>query len=218
MLQPVLAVSGADVETLTCLGDAETALGEHAAASQAFEAALKFRPGSASLLQKLAQALFFAGKQKEALTAARQALESGSPTGEARRFYAFLLTLDGQVNEAYRQQRAALAEDPRNARLLYELSESRRVARRYSDALEYVELAIDADPENPLYHSSQARLYRLLKQAGPAQEAERRADSLLSAFKVYAECVNLAAAGDVDKAISLLQPAVDANLDFLSGQ
>jgi tetratricopeptide (TPR) repeat protein len=217
-LRPVLALSPSDAEALQCLGEARTALGDRAGAVAALRAAVALKPTDSSLLHRLAQALFFEGNSKEALNVARQGIDLGRPTSETRRFYAFLLNLDGQLAESYRQQRAALADDPHNAKLLFEMSETRRLAERYSDALEYADMAIDADPENPLYHSGQARLYRLLKQAPLAREADARAESLLAAFKTYSESLSLASAGKIDEAVKRLTPVVESHPVFISGR
>jgi tetratricopeptide (TPR) repeat protein len=218
LLQRQLRLRPGDNELLRLLGEARIALGDYAAAAGFFRKALLSRPSDAQILHDLSVALLLEGDKKAALTTIEEAVRGSRPTVETKRLYALLLNLNGRIEESRRQMKEAVAQEPQNARLLFELSEARRIDGKYGEALEYVDMAIEADSENPLYYSALARLYRTFKQEPLAEEAAGKATSLLQAFDLYARALRQANQGEVREAALTLAPAVRANPEFLTGK
>jgi tetratricopeptide (TPR) repeat protein len=217
LLERQLRLRPGDSEVLRLLGEAHLARGYYSVAVDFLRSALERRPDDGELLHDLGVALLLHGDKEAALQASEKAASRVRPSIETRRLYALLLGLNGRVEESRRQMKEAAAQEPHNANLLFELSEARRIDGKYGEALEYVDMAIEADPENPLYYSALARLYQILKQDQPAAEAKARATSLLRAFDQYALALRLANE-DVSEAISVLEPVVSANPEFVSGK
>jgi len=207
-----------DPDILRALGEAALATGDHSEAAAYFSEALERSPGNTQLLHNLSLALLLQGKKEEALSRAADAVNRGNPPPQSRRLYALLLSLVGQHEESDRQMKAALRDSPGNAGLLFELSENKRLNGQYAEALEYLDMASEADPENPLYYSALAKLYKRLDQGRLAEEYQEKADRLLSAFTTYARALNVATGGSTSEALELLQPAVRANPEFTSGK
>ncbi len=169
-------------------------------------------------LHGAALASLLSGDRARALTFAKQSVESQGSSAAAVRLYALLLTLAGNYEESHRQLKEAWRREPGNAELLFDLSEIRRLDGKRSQALEYLDLAVELDPENPLYHNALARLYRELKREDLAVQESERGASLMRAFDVYTESLRIAAGGDLQSAIRTLRPVVTADPLFLTGK
>lgn len=206
-----------DIELVRSQGKAELALGHYSRAADLFAEALRLNPAAGNILHDLSLTLLMAGKSEEALVTVERAA-AAAPNAETRRLFALLLNLNGRLEESDRQMKAALAEEPQNAALLFQISETRRLAGKHGEALEYLDMAVEADPENPLYHTALARLYRRLRAHKLAAEAQERANSLLKAFEVYTESLQLSSKGNLTMAVAVLEPAVQANPVFLTGK
>ncbi len=207
-----------DPEILQLLGEAKLALGDHAGAADFFKQALSRKPGDGALLHDLSLALLLQGRKEEALRSAAESVTKGKPGAEARRLYALLLGLNGHHQESDQQMKAALAEEPRNGTLLFELSEAKRQEGKYGESLEYLDMAVESDAENPLYYSALARLYRRLKQTELAEENQATANRLLAAFKTYSEALTAATAGKVAQASQLMETVLKSNPEFVTGK
>jgi len=218
VLRWLLDVHPGDPEILQLLGQARLALGDHAEAARFFKEALSRKPEDAALLHDLSLALLLQGRKEEALQSAAQAVSQGRPGAEARRLYALLLTLNGCHEESDKQMKAALVEEPGNAKLLFELSEAKRQQGKYGESLEYLDMALESDPENPLYYSALGRLYQHFKQEKTAKEYQATADRLLAAFDTYSRALTAAGHGDVPKALSMMDAATRANPEFVTGK
>lgn len=218
ILRWLLAGHPDDAEILELLGEARLALGDQPQAADFFKQALSRKPNDANLLHNLALALLLEGRKEEALKSAEQAVRNGAAGGEARRLYALLLGLNGRHEESDRQMKAALADEPGNTRLLFELSEAKREEGKYGESLEYLDMAIESDPENPLYYSALARLYRRLKQAQLAEDNQATANRLLAAFKTYSEALTAATQGKVSEASRSMEAVVKSNPEFVTGK
>jgi len=218
VFRAALALDSEDARILSYLGQAQSQSGKYEAAIRSFEASLERKPVNPEAAYGAAMASLLAGDRARALVFAKRSVESQESTAAARRLYASLLNLAGDYAESYRQLREALIQEPGNAQLLYDLSETRRLDGKRSQALEYLDLAVDSDPENPLYHEALARIYRELKQDDLATQEAERAAVLMKAFEVYAEAVRIAGAGDLPSAIHKLRSVVASNPDFLTGK
>ncbi|RPI23799.1 MAG: tetratricopeptide repeat protein [Acidobacteria bacterium] len=207
-----------DPDILRTLGEAALALGNHSEAARHFSEALSRKPDDSTLLHNLSLTLLLQGRKEEALKSAAEAVAKGKPTAESRRLYALLLSLNGRHEESDKQMKAAVRDDPGNARLLFELSEVKRHDKKYGEALEYLDMAVEADPENPLYYSALARLYERFKQAKLAGEYQAKADRLMAAFTSYSGALGASTRGSVSKAVELLEPAVKNNPEFVTGK
>ncbi len=218
VLRWLLAGHPGDPEILHLLGQARLSLGDQAEAVLLFKDALSRKPGDGALLHDLALAQLLQGRKEEALESAAQAARQGKPGAEVRRLYALLLGLNGRHEESDQQMKAALAEDPGNAKLLFELSETKRLEGKYGESLEYLDMAVESDSENPLYYSALARLYGHLKQPKLADENQATASRLLAAFRTYAEALTAATHGKVSQALRLMDAATKSNPEFVTGK
>lgn len=218
MFRAVLALDSDDARVLCYLGQAQTQSGKYEEAIRSFEASLDRRPANAEAAYGAATASLLAGDRARALVFAQRSVEAKMSTAAARRLYAALLSLAGDHAEAYRQLREALNQEPGNAQLLFDLSENRRLDGKRSQALEYLDLAVESDPENPLYYEALARLYRELERNDLAAQETERATILLKAFATYVEAVRVASAGDPASAARGLRPVVASEPDFLTGK
>jgi len=218
VLRWLVAVHPNDAEILQLLGQARLALGDHAGAAMLLREAVSRKPDEPSLLHDLSLALLLQGRKDEALQTAAAAVAKGKPGTEARRLYALLLSLNGRHEESDKQMKVALAQEPGNARLLFELSEAKRQQGKYAESLEYLDMAVESDSENPLYYSALARLYRHFKQPGLAEQNQATANRLLDAFKKYAEALTVATAGKVLEALRSMETVVRSNPEFTSGK
>ena len=218
LLRWLLAGHPGDPDILHLLGQARLARGDHAEAASLFREALSRNPGDGAVLHDLALAQLLQGHKEEALESAAQAVRQGKPGAEVRRLYALLLGLNGRHEESDRQMKAALAEDPRNAKLLFELSEAKRQEGKYGESLEYLDMAVESDSENPLYYSALARLYQHFKEPKLADQNQATANRLLAAFKTYAEALTAATQGNVSQALRSMDTASKSNPEFVTGK
>ncbi|MFB3904739.1 MAG: tetratricopeptide repeat protein [Acidobacteriota bacterium] len=218
LLRRLLAGHPGDPEILQLLGQARLARGGHDEAAALFREALSRKPDDPGVWCDLALAQLFQGRKEEALQSAREAADKGKPGAETLRLYALLLSLNGRHDESDGQMKAALAAEPGNVRLLFELSEARRREGRYSESLEYLDMAVESDPENPLYYSSLARLYERLNQKELAEQNQAVANRLLAAFATYAQALKAATQGQVTQALAAMEAVTRSNPEFVTGK
>ena len=147
-------------------------------------------------------------KEDLALEHSRHAVELNPLDPRFRRLYAFLLDIQGEEEKAYEQLKLAYRLAPRDSKLLFELSQRRRLAGHLFQALEYLELASEVDPENPLYHERLSDLYEQLGQTERAGEEAKRESDLRQAFEKYITAMSLAVNGKRVEAIAILEPVV----------
>jgi len=84
--------------------------------------------------------------------------------------------------------------------------------------LEYLELAAEADPEDPLYYERLGAVYQQLGERDSAREHRQRAERLRRAFEDYAHALLLRRRGFVSEAVSNLKQAVRLNPEFVTGK
>ncbi|WP_141694001.1 tetratricopeptide repeat protein [Methyloligella halotolerans] len=89
-----------DWRTLSAQGTLLAKKGDHANAQRYFQAALKQKPDSTSVINNLALSYALDGKAKESETLLRQAVASGSTDKRVRQNLALVLGLQGKYNEA----------------------------------------------------------------------------------------------------------------------
>lgn len=128
-----------------------------------------------------------------------------------------MLEVGEQEAASYRHLKVASRLAPRDAGLLFQLSQNRKTAGQLGQALEYLQLAVDLDPENPLYHVEVARLYERVGGHEIAAQESRLADSLHSAFQAYLKALNLAAKRNHEEAARYLAPVLEKHPEFITG-
>ena len=166
---------------------------------------------------RLAFSLLAQGQEELALEHSRHAVELNPLDPRFRRLYAFLLDTQGEEETANEQLKLAYRLAPRDSKLLFELSQRRLLAGHLFQALEYLELATEVDPENPLYHGRLSDLYEQLDQTERAGEEAKRESYLRQAFEQYITAMSLAVNGKKVEAIGNLEPVVQAHPEFVTG-
>ncbi len=182
-----------------------------------FREALQHGSDDERLHHQLAFSLFLRGDEKGALEQSRLAIQENPIHPSYRRLYALLLDTQDRSEESYRQLRVAYRLAPRDASLLFELSENRRLAGNLAQAVEYLDLAIKLDPENPVYHREISSLYRHIGENEIGTREAEIADSLRRAFQVYLKALKLAVKEAHEEAAHYLAPVVQKHPEFVTG-
>ncbi|HSR70027.1 MAG TPA: tetratricopeptide repeat protein, partial [Acidobacteriota bacterium] len=173
---------------------------------------------SASAHRNLAYSLLMQGRQKEALEHIRLAVEKEPSNTGYRRFYAQILDHNEQREASLRQLKIAFRLAPKDASLLHHLSSRLAKRGRYGGALEFIEMAIEADGENPLYHRDAALLYDRLGQTESAIRHANLERRLEAAFEDYLRALHIASQGREGEAIAFLEESLPEVPEFLSGR
>ena len=206
-----------DPDLLAVVAELKMSGGDLMSAVHLLERALRLQPDSARFHHRLARLRFAQGEQDLALLEAARAVELNGSREDYRRFYAAMLEQAGRPEDAYEQLRVARQHSPGDAKLLLRLGDTVRREGRLSQAMEYLEMAIELDPENPLYHDELAGLYESLGALTEAEESRTRARRLRHAFQVYVEAVGMVAKGGDAKAAADLETVVEENPEFMTG-
>ena len=218
LLRKALSLHSANPEVWYHIGEAQLRQGQGAAAVGSFRKALELDPENSRHHYRLAYALFAQGEEHAALKSAQEAtrLKPGDPG--IRQLYAILLHRTGKKRESSQQLRKAHILAPEDARLLFQLSEERRFRKQWSQALEYLELAAEADPENPLYYERLGSMYQRLEEHDAAREQLQRAERLRRAFEDYAHALLRRRRGFVSEAVRNLKQSLRLNPEFVTGK
>ncbi len=217
LLQEALEQQPGNSEALRNAGEAQLKQGRFSSAVALFRESLSHSSDNLEAHHRLAFSLLAQGQEELALEHARHAVELNPLDPRFRRLYAFLLDTQGEEETAYEQLKFAYRLAPRDSKLLFELSERRRLAGHLFQALEYLELATETDPENPLYHEKLSHLYEQLGQTERAREETKRENDLRQAFEKYITATSLAFKGKRAEAIGILEPVVQAHPEFVTG-
>jgi tetratricopeptide (TPR) repeat protein len=172
---------------------------------------------SAKLEHRLAEALLLAGDEAEALTHADRAVALDGGAVAFRRLRALLLDHLGREEEATRELRVALRLEPGNTGTLLQLADRERRSRRPDRAVEYLEIAVAQDPENPLFYRQLDGVYQALEWPGEAARARKTADDLEYAFEAWRDGIELVANDELETAVARLEDAVERAPQFLTG-
>lgn len=217
LLQKALQIQPDHPKVLYSAAVAEARKGQFSSAIALFKEALRRSAGESDTHHRLAFALLAGGDEQAALEHARRAVELNPLDANYRRLWALLLDIQGKTDEAYQQLKIAYGLAPHDTDLLFQLSEKRRMTGDLFQALEYLELAVEQDPENPLYHHRLARIYKELGQEESADHERRRSEELQQAFNTYSQALHLSTRGKTEPAIRLLEHVVEQDPEFVTG-
>ena len=218
LLRKALSLNSASPEVWYHIADAQLRQGQGTAAVGLFRKALQLDPDNPRYHYRLAYTLFTRGQEQAALKSVQEATRLKPDDPGIRQLYAILLQRAGKKRESSQQLRKAYILAPEDARLLFQLSEERRLGKQWSQALEYLELATEADPENPLYYERLGAVYQQLEQHLAAAEQRQRAERLGKAFEDYAQALLLQRRGFVSEAAGNLKQTVQLNPEFVTGK
>ncbi len=216
-LRRALAIDPHNVAALRESGEAKIRQGNLEAAKALFEKALWHGSTDAVSHQRLAFALFLQGKEAEALEHQRQAVAIKPFDAGYRRFFSSLLDVEGDPEAAYQQLLMAFRLDPTDAPTLGKLGRLARRRGNLSQALEFVEIAADLDPESPLYQNQLADYYQAAGVEAESLAARGRAADLEKLYQAYADSISLVRQGQVEKAASDLETAMQGAPPFPTG-
>lgn len=217
LLQDALEQQPGNSELLRNAGEAQLKQGRFSSAVALFRESLRHSSENVEAHHRLAFSLLAQGQEELALEHSRRAVELNPLDPRFRRLYAFLLDTQGEEEKAYEQLKLAYRLAPRDSKLLFELSQRRRLAGHLFQALEYLELASEVDPENPLYHERLSDIYEQLGQTERAEEEAKRASDLRQAFEKYITAMSLAVTGKKVEAMGILEPVVQTHPEFVTG-
>ncbi len=187
-------------------------------AKKHFERSLNLASAPAQAHRRLAYIYLLDDDRLRSLEHARQAVQLDPARADYRRFLAFVLDQNGRSEEAFRQLKAAYRLAPRDAQLLFQLSQRVKGRRGSSQALEYVEMASEIDGENPLYHKELSELYDNLGQKQDAIRHANQASRLLRAFEDYVRALEISRQGRRREAIEFLETVISENPEFVTGR
>ena len=218
LLRRALSLHSASPEVWYHIGEAQLRQGQGTTAVGSFRKALQLDPDNSQYHYRLAYALFARGEELAALGSVQEAMRLKPDNPAIRQLYAILLHRTGKKRESSQQLRESHILAPGDARLLFQLSEERRHKKQWSQALEYLELAAEADPENPLYYKRLGSTYEQLEEHDSAREQRQRAERLGRAFEDYAHALLLRRRGFVSEAVRNLKQTLWLNPEFVTGK
>ena len=207
LLQEALEQQPGNSEVLRNAGEAQLEQGRFSSAVALFRESLRHSSENVEAHHRLAFSLLAQGQEELALEHSRHAVELNPLDPRFRRLYAFLLDTQGEEETANEQLKLAYRLAPRDSKLLFELSQRRRLAGHLFQALEYLELATEVDPENPLYHGRLSDLYEQLDQTERAGEEAKRESDLRQAFEQYLTAMSLAVNGKKLRQLAFWSPS-----------
>ncbi len=208
VLDQALRLRPDDPVFLEAAAEARLRQGKRSEAIRLFLKSLRHRPEAAETHHRLAFTFLLEAKDTEALEHSQKAVAADPTQARYRRFYALLLETALRREEAYQQLRAAYQLSPGDPHLWLQLSEMKRLLGDWSGALEYLDMALDIDPENPLYYHQLARVQKQLGQHQLSQLNSEKARHLRKGFQEYLKALGLSSSGQLDKVIALLQAVV----------
>ncbi len=218
ILSRALAIRPLDRRALQGRAEAQLRQGALSEAAGLFEQALDQRSSDGHMRHRLAFTLFAQGNDREALVQARKSVEKVPLSVPYRRFYAFLLHLQGKADESLGQLRMASSLDPTDISTLDVLSLREWREGNRDKAIELAEQRVRLDPENPLGHRTLHRFYQEIGRSEDAVRAEEAWTKHQAAFDLYLEALHEAAQGRLDQAHRLLREALQVAPDFTTAK
>ncbi len=149
LLKKALTLQPVNPEAWHQIGEAQLRQGQSASAVDSFRKAIQLDPANPRHHYRLAYALFTRGEEHAALKSAQEATRLKPDSPAIRRLYAVLLHCTGDQRESSQQLRQAHILAPGDARLLFQLSEERRLKKQWSQALEYLDKVQRLQPDDP---------------------------------------------------------------------
>lgn len=217
LLARALKLQPHNTEILRNRAEANLRRGKLAEAVRLFTKALWHQSEDAESHHRIGFVLFLQGDQKKALEHAERAVEINPFHAPYRRFLSMLLAVERRFEESYQQLLMAFRLDPEDADTLYKLSLKAGARGQFGQALEFADLAVERDGENPLYHRQLADVYRRLGATEKADGSARKAESLQAAFDDYLRSLRLKRKGRLEDAALLLEQAVRREPAFPTG-
>jgi len=163
------------LEARNRLGITLNKLARHDEASEQFRLAISKHPDLAYLYNNLGFSLYLEGKYAEARTALETALELQEDYPRARMNYAVVLGKLDRFDEAYQQLLKACSR----ADACYNIGLMLTEAGRYAEAAQYLQAALDLNPDFAAARRQLVELGRLAAQA-EARQALQTADARLA--------------------------------------
>ena len=192
--------------------------GDLKGAERFFQQTVQMSPEDAEVQQHLGRIYLLQGRDQEALQQARRAVQLDPSNPRMRRFLAGVLDLSGRRDEAFQEMKAALRLAPRDASLLFQMGSRSRQQGNLAQALEFLEMALEVDGENPLYHKEMASICALLNQNDDAIRHANLARKLLQAFEDYIRALEISSQGRQTEAIRFLEEAIRPVPQFVTGR
>ena len=217
ILERALAFRPDDPRFLEAVGEARLRQGKRSEAIRLFSKSLRYRPYAAESHHQLAFAFMMQSDDGTALEHSQKAIAADPTQSRYRRLYALLLETVERREEAYQQLRAAYQLSKQDPRLLLQLSEMKRLLGDRSGTLEYLYMALEIDPENPLYYDRLAKVYQQLGQHDESQLNAEKARHLREGFQTYLKALQHNSEGQVSTAIRILERLVKTPPSLTSG-
>lgn len=159
------------------LGNTYFAQKNYAEASKHYQRALQLDPKMAVAHKKLGDTNRFLGKEKEAITAYKNAVQFGYRTPETRYWLGTLMLGTKQIEEAVKELEAVAKEMPR-AEVFISIGSGYEKLKRDVSAIDAYQKAIDADPNSALAYYKLADVYTSQREYTKAKESYEKALSL----------------------------------------
>lgn len=218
LLDRALGLKPGDGQLIKRKAEARLLEGDFQGAEGLLLQTLKISGEDAEVRQSLARICLIENRLEEALEQARRAVQIDPSNPLLRRFLAGVLDLADRRDEAFHELKAAVRLAPQDASLLFQMGLRSRQQGNLGQALEFMEMALQVDGENPLYHKELASLCALLDENECAIRHANLARKLLRAFEDYIRAVEIAAQGRQSEAIHFLEEAVRPVPQFVSGR
>ncbi|HSR49435.1 MAG TPA: tetratricopeptide repeat protein [Acidobacteriota bacterium] len=218
LFQRALQLDPQQSRYLRRLAEARLMLGDLEEARELLQKVVEGENSSASAHRNLAYSLLMQGEEGKALKQIRLAVDKDPSNANYRRFYAQILDQRGDSESSLRQLKIAFRLAPRDARLMHQISSRLESDGRYGGAMEFIELALEADGENPLYHRKAALLYDRLGQTERAIRHANLERRLGQAFEDYQRAVEIVSQGRNGEAIAFLEESLAEVPEFLTGR
>ncbi len=174
-----------NAEKLTALGTIYGQHGDLDAALQPLRRAAELEPQSPQMQYNLAFTYYKMKRFAEARAPLEKALARWPDLFPLNSLYGAVLANLGEDRAAYgplRRAHALNSEDQPTAELLYRttisLAGKSQAAREYTEALRYLDEAVELRPDDPEPHRAKAEIYRLTGKTADATEELQRADRL----------------------------------------
>lgn len=175
LYRQVLCQSAHHFDALYCLGMIKSQTGQHAAAIEFMEAAVKSNPDSAIAILGLGNACFAMGKLELALNNFDRALALHPRFPEALYSRANVLMALGRIIEAAESYARALAVAPDWPEALTNYGNALHELGRYAEALKSYDRAIVHMPSVAMLHSNRANVLRDMRRWAEALTSADRA-------------------------------------------
>jgi tetratricopeptide (TPR) repeat protein len=174
-----------DPERLTALGTIYGQHGDLEAALEPLQKAAQLAPQSPQMQYNLAFTYYRLNRFEEARAPLREAIAGWPDLFPLNALYGAVLSKLGEDQLAYQSLRRAHQlnpQDPGAAESLYTvtltMAQKSQDARAYSDALNYLDEALNMRPNDPRPHRSKAEIYALTGRSGEAEAERQKADHL----------------------------------------